>query len=221
MYGDKTVKIGITLPPQKNMILSEGGLGNKKSSDYFDRKYFPQYNIVFEGNHSTKIPPYGDVPEQLAMISPRSTDPVGNVALPRMTTKLSHAKFPLTSVTINVLFSCLKKIGEESLLCGLENQFVCTYPNNKLIKMMNIIILTIFISFLIFIINIIIIKIIIDQIVNNQTKNSVKALKKITEIINPIAIKTVPIAVVNDSLFSILTTPQEYCFIINILGGYQ
>ncbi len=83
--------------------------------------------------------------------------------------------------------------------------------------MMNIIILTIFISFLIFILSIITIKIIIDQIVNNQTKNSIKALKKITEIINPIAIKTVPIAVVNDSLFSILTIPQEYCFIINIL----
>jgi len=193
----------------------------KQTNDYFDGKYFPQYSIVFEGNHFTKIPPYGNVPEQLVIISPGSTSPVGNVALPLIITKLIHVKFPLTSVTINVLFSCLKIIGEGSLLCGLENQFVCTYPNNKLIKMMNIIILMIFIPFLIFNLNIITINIIINQVINNHTNISIKALKKITEIIKPIIIKTVPIVDVSNNLFSILLASREQCFIINIFGGYQ
>jgi hypothetical protein len=59
------------------------------------------------------------------------------------------------------------------------------------------------------------------QVNNNPTKNSIKALKKITEIINPTIIKTIPIIPIVDAiknLFFILFTLQEQCFIINIFG---
>jgi hypothetical protein len=59
------------------------------------------------------------------------------------------------------------------------------------------------------------------QVSNNPTKKSIKVLKKITEIINPIIIKTIPIIPIVDAiknLFFILFTLQEQCFIINFFG---
>jgi hypothetical protein len=59
------------------------------------------------------------------------------------------------------------------------------------------------------------------QVSNNPTKKSIKVLKKSTEIINPIIIKTIPIIPIVDvikNLFFILYTLQEQCFIINIFG---
>ncbi len=56
--------------------------------------------------------------------------------------------------------------------------------------------------------------------INKPTKLSIKVLKKITEIINPTIIKTVPIVDVINNLFSILLRLHEQCFIINFFGGY-
>jgi hypothetical protein len=65
------------------------------------------------------------------------------------------------------------------------------------------------------------INIINAQVKNNPTNISIKSLKKITEIINPTIIKTIPIIPIvdnNKNLFFILFTLQEHCFIINFFG---
>jgi len=189
---------------------------NKKSNDYFDGKYFPQYSIVFEGNHSTKIPPYGGVPEQLVIISPGSTFPFGNVALPRITMKLSHVKFPLTSVTINVLFSCLKIIGE-GFFPGGVNQFPRMYPAIGIITKKTTTTRTMtFIPFFIFFApSIITIHIVIKTMRRELKKNPIESENTILEIISPMINNTIAIVEMARNFFSILFTPQEQCFIIN------
>ena len=188
----------------------------KQTHDYLVKSP-AQITLLFRA-HVIKI-----CPEQLVIISPGSTVPVGNVAFPRRpignTRKSFHSNPESAVFTINVLFPCVKTIGKWRFGSGEVIQFPRIYPKHKSITKTDTTRIMIFISVLkIFALNIITINNTTIQVNNMFKKYPTKTSNAIIEIINPASISMVPIVNIIKALFSILFTLQKHNFIINFFG---